>query len=209
MSDLVPSKYKWGASEANLKNLGGEIFRQSENPVMKSLYKKMQTDKNDLECLHKAATKNYACFDFDINSKFLIGVHFTDKYGYHPFHYAKDSVYFTAATFISRKGGIFMSHFDNFISQFYSMGIGEKTLTNDMVKVRKRIQEEAKASGDSYEAESKEAFDDANEHSPLSVGNVKAAFLMLAVGICLALPIFVIESAYKKCNNMHVVKYMP
>jgi len=200
MSDLIPSKYEWGASKAFLTGLGGDIFKQSENAVVKTLHEKMFNEIDDDACLYKAATSNYACFDFDINSKFLIGLSFTDKFGHHPFQFAKDSLYFTAATFITRKGEIFASHFNNFISRFFSMGLESQTMKIDLRKVRK--------TKENVLAKINMISQNGN-YSPLSMGNMKAAFLILIGGISLGIFCLGTELFQESFDQTPIYVYTP
>ncbi|CAL8121011.1 unnamed protein product [Orchesella dallaii] len=193
--ELVHSTFKWGCSQRFLNGLGAEVFKLSENPVFQQIHKKMGEDKDDVECLTKAARTDYACFQFDIITWFHIGRHFTDRAGEQPFLFGKDSPYFTLSTFVLRKEEIFMEEFNDVISSFVYMGLEKPIVNKDVWKVRKKRLEKAKENFTTVDNNFDNFILGQDEPMPISLENVKATFLVLIIGMFTALACFFGEVA--------------
>jgi len=189
LDELANSDYEWGSYRVFLeRSLAGSIFSESENPVVKRIYKHIQTNDDQLECLEKAARTNYACFAFGLTAKFFIAQYFTDNADNHPFQVARESLFSTGTAFATRKREIYMKHFKDFISRSFCMGLAKQIWINDNRKVRKQKLMESSKRVQSFSLE-------ASGPRPFSMENVKAAFLILLVGIFIAASRFIFEVA--------------
>ncbi|CAL8120990.1 unnamed protein product [Orchesella dallaii] len=191
LEDLAILDYSWGSSEEFLKrSVGGNILRQSGIPIVKNIYGEFQTDENQLHCLRRAVAEDYACFAFDISTKFYIAQYFMDNAENHPFQFAKANVFSTATTFITRKREIFMLHFNNFIARAFCMGLTEQIWKSDSRQVR--LQKRRKENADHSTVKRNSSL---NLHGPLpfTLDNVKASFFILLCGKFIAFLCFVKE----------------
>ncbi|CAL8122436.1 unnamed protein product [Orchesella dallaii] len=190
MPQLLNSNFEWGASRGFRDGLGEDIFRHSQNPVVRKVYEKMKGDSDDIACLHRAANTDYGCFNWDIITEFQIGSQFTDKKGDHPFQFARDNVNFSPVGFVTRKGEIFVAQFNDFISRSFYMGLQIQTTANDMRKFRRSIVQEQPTTTNSdihFSPFMKRG------PKPISLENVKAAFIIIGIGTLLSIVLLIRE----------------
>lgn len=134
--ELVQSEYKWGASNGFRSGLGEQIFKNSDNPVMKAIYQGMDVSKDLFSCISRVATSKYACFGWDLLETFYLQTRFADRSGNHPFQFASERAFNTRITFATRKREIFISHFNDFIERAQDSGLASQMIEQDWRKYR-------------------------------------------------------------------------
>ncbi|CAL8120968.1 unnamed protein product [Orchesella dallaii] len=194
---LQSPEFRWGASQSFIDNIGGQVFKQSHNPVLRKLQEKMDADKGDIECLARAASTNYACFHFNIYTQMHIANQFTNRFEQHPFHFATDSAYYTSTSYVTRKGEVFTSNFNQIISWFVDMGLGIRTTRKNLGLLRKKKQNGISTN----EGTNNLPFSNGNGQRSISVENVKAAFLVLMLGLLIAIGSFIRELIQRCLKN--------
>lgn len=190
--------YEWGASVGFRSGLAEEVFKHSKTREIKHIYRNLQTEKNVMECLRKAAISNYACFHWDVMAGFGMNTEFVARSGNkYPFLYAKDSVMFLPRTWSVRKREIFRHQF-NFVSgQSFETGLWQEIMRRDEWAVRKAMLEKVEkglrkpllgsllihlAKGDSGDSP-----------QPYNFRQLKAGFVIHASGLTLASLVFFCE----------------
>lgn len=185
-SELVHSHYKWGASTGFRDGLGEQLFKNSDNPIMRNIYHKMEGDNDTFTCTKKALSQ-YACFNWALMEQFIFQTQFIDKSGNHPFQMSTDSAFFTSLNYITRKREIFRSHFNDFLKRSFDSGLAKQTIAMDWRGYRMNV---VKTKTQKFKGGSTN-----NDEGPkaFKLNNVKGCFFVLLCGLIIGLFAFSIE----------------
>jgi hypothetical protein len=202
------SKYSWGASRVFRDGVASEVFRRSENPVMKHIYQIMsatESNKDDVECIFKAGKEKYACFAWAIMLRFYFKIVFSDRSGHHPFVNADDTTCFVQMGYIFRKREIFRGHFDTVLRQSFNTGLIKNLIKRDWNSVRMAMLER-----DDALLKLGKSWDSHSGPQPLTVQNFKGAFSILFPCLLFAFIMFLLEQAkvVKKVFKREIVLFV-
>ncbi|CAL8122434.1 unnamed protein product [Orchesella dallaii] len=190
-SELTNSHdYKWGAATGFRNGLGEQVFKNSDNPMMREIYHKMEGDSDEVSCTAKTAIKKYACFNWALMEQFRFQTTFADKTGNHPFQESTDTAFFVSLNFITRKREIYLSHFNSFIKLSFDSGLTKQTIARDWMGYRRRVIKEMKE-GKSARIISVDSKDGPR---PFGLNNVKGSFIILLSGLAFAIINFLVEN---------------
>lgn len=191
-SELVHSHYKWGASIGFRSGLGEQLFKNSDNRIMRDIYHKMEGDNDTFTCTRKALSQ-YACFNWALMEQFIFQTQFLDKSGNHPFQMSTDTAFFTSLNFITRKRELFRSHFNDFLKRSFDSGLAKQTVAMDWRGYRMNV---FKTKKQKYKARS--IIMDEGPKS-FKFDNVKGGFIVLLCGLLIGLSIFLMEQKFLRC----------
>jgi len=185
-------EYEWGAASGFRDGLGEQVFRNSDNPVMRRIYHKMEAVPEEVACIAKTAAKKYACFNWDLMQRFRFQTTFVFKSGTnHPFQQSTDTAFFTSLNFITRKREIFRSHFNNFFKLAFDTGLVKQTIIMDWNGYRMTVikaMQEGQASGIIH-------ISTIDGPIPFGLNIVKGSFIILLIGLAISIISFVFEHA--------------
>lgn len=199
-SELINSKsYKWGASSAFRNGLAGSLFKNSNNPKMKSIFEGMQVDNSSLACNIKAAKRKYACFNWEVFSRFMFQVRFADKSGSHPFQMSSEGTFFIPLVYMTRKGEIFRENVGKYLARAFNTGLTSSTMDNDWRECRRNYLREKQGqlgkSDDSGYSQRKES----ESFHVIGLSELRGSFYILLVGLLIGKVGFLIE-----CTSFYV-----
>lgn len=203
---LVNSPYSWGAASAFRNGLGEQLFKNSKNPGMRLIYRKMEGDSDEVACTRKAMLAKYACFNWELMQRFHLVTEFADKSGRHTFQSATETTFFTSLNFITRKRELFRSHFNNFIARSFDSGLVKQTIARDWRGYRREVVK-ARKNGKGENLSQRQISVDGPR--PFKFDNVKGGFILLYCGIISSFLFFFVEKlAWNRskliwCINSH------
>ncbi|CAG7694148.1 unnamed protein product [Allacma fusca] len=189
--ELAASDYSWG-----LQFYGGlayDLFRLSSNPTLKYLASKMELEPNATRCYDRARNSKFSCITYGARADYSIRKNFSNKFGKSDVSVAPSREFITSVAPIVKKRSYLIRIFDWMISKTVDSGLIDRWVLMDYELMR---QEKLKASLNGKGNVFVELQHD-QDHSILTLKNLKGAFMILGVGGAWSLILFLLENMRK------------
>ncbi|CAG7824729.1 unnamed protein product [Allacma fusca] len=189
--ELAASDYSWG-----LQFYGGlayDLFRLSSNPTLKYLASKMELEPNATRCYERARNSKFSCITYGAMADYSIQKNFSNKFGKSDVSVAPSREFITSVAPAVKKRSYLIRIFDWMISKTVDSGLIDRWVLMDYELMR---QEKLKASLNGKGNVFVELQHD-QDHSILTLKNLKGAFVILVVGGAWSLILFLFENMRK------------
>lgn len=183
-----------------LKGAAYSILKSSKHPTFQTIFKKMQLEESEVKCFQRVIQENrFVCISWNLVADYVKHKNASDKYGNSPVIRSQETSSFIQVGFTYRKGVIYKEKFDRVVMWAVAMGLVPKWQELDNVFVRRERRDWEMSVG---KAEVVYKLLGEGEAQMLKSENLTGTYLLLLVGLNIAVMVFVAEIMKRKCTGI-------